>query len=47
MALLDGNIDKLIDEERKNMEDYLRGAKTLVLDFRDGDLTLIKKFDKD
>ena len=46
MALLDGTIDKVLEEEKKNMNEYLRGAKTIVLDFRDGDLTLIKKFDK-
>jgi len=32
MAILDGSIDKIIREERHNIQKYLKGAKPIIID---------------
>jgi len=46
MAILNGTIDKVLEEERKNMDKYLKGAMPLKIELLEIDGKILKGADK-
>ena len=45
MPILDGTIDKVLEDEKRKLEKYFKGAIGLSIELSEEDLLLLKKLD--